>query len=445
MLTLRDRKSVQEVSKQNIQKTSYAKTNLRYWEQVVYRPYYTRNGQRVQVGDYHVKIQHDGRREGFALKTSNKAAAADKAKRIYIYLVGRGWDETISEFKPGKVKETGSLNKVGEFIEAAQSRLTVTSRTSADYARSFRTIVSGVFELGDAEASVPWEKGKRDEWLEKVNKVCLTEVTPQRVLDWKKNYLDKACGNEAQLRHTRNSLNSIIRKAKSLFSPKLLHFMKLEEGFISPFDGVFFEPRQSMRYSSDIDLGNLVNLALVGNDEKGVDALPVEQQKMFLLAAMAGLRRNEIDKLEWRSFRWDENIIRLLPTDTFRPKSEDSMADIEVDPELMKRFKAFSDSQSGKYVIQSEGKPQVGSAYSQYRCHKDFFDLNKWLRKVGVDETNPLHTLRKEFGSHMCSQHGIYAASRALRHGDVYITSQHYVDLKERHAPGLGALFGGNS
>jgi hypothetical protein len=31
-----------------------------------------------------------------------------------------------------------------------------------------------------------------------------------------------------------------------------------------------------------------------------------EQFKIFLLGAMAGLRRNEIDKLPWTAFRWDE-------------------------------------------------------------------------------------------------------------------------------------------
>ena len=32
--------------------------------------------------------------------------------------------------------------------------------------------------------------------------------------------------------------------------------------------------------------------------------LPLERLKILLLATMAGLRRNEIDKLEWRAFQW---------------------------------------------------------------------------------------------------------------------------------------------
>ena len=39
---------------------------------------------------------------------------------------------------------------------------------------------------------------------------------------------------------------------------------------------------------------------------------------------MAGLRRREIDTLEWNALRWDSGIIRIAPTEWFHPKSEDS-------------------------------------------------------------------------------------------------------------------------
>jgi hypothetical protein len=62
------------------------------------------------------------------------------------------------------------------------------------------------------------------------------------------------------------------------------------------------------------------------------------------------------------------------------------------------------------------------------------------MREKGVSGGRPLHTLRKEFGSHVCEQFGIYAASRALRHADIGITSQHYLDKKTRVTAGLGKL-----
>ncbi len=52
----------------------------------------------------------------------------------------------------------------------------------------------------------------------------------------------------------------------------------------------------------------------------------------------------------------------------------------------------------------------------------------------------PLHELRKEFGSQLCAKYGIYAASRMLRHADIRVTAQHYLDTKERTPIGLGNL-----
>jgi hypothetical protein len=43
-----------------------------------------------------------------------------------------------------------------------------------------------------------------------------------------------------------------------------------------------------------------------------------------------------------------------------------------------------------------------------------------------VGGKRPLHALRKEFGSQICDKHGIYAASRALRHSDVGATALHF-------------------
>jgi hypothetical protein len=50
-------KSVQEVSKH------HGRTDVRYWQPKVFKPWYTRNGERREVDHYAVKIQYRGRRE----------------------------------------------------------------------------------------------------------------------------------------------------------------------------------------------------------------------------------------------------------------------------------------------------------------------------------------------------------------------------------------------
>ena len=52
-----------------------------------------------------------------------------------------------------------------------------------------------------------------------------------------------------------------------------------------------------------------------------------------------GLRRREIDTLERSAFWWDRRMIRIESTKWFHPKSEDSIGDVEIDPELVEVFR----------------------------------------------------------------------------------------------------------
>ena len=53
------------------------------------------------------------------------------------------------------------------------------------------------------------------------------------------------------MRSRRVSVNSAIRQAKSLFSPRILKQFSVP--VINPFIGVEFEPRQSMKYRGNFD------------------------------------------------------------------------------------------------------------------------------------------------------------------------------------------------
>ena len=187
-----------------------------------------------------------------------------------------------------------------------------------------------------------------------------------------------------------------------------------------------------MRYRSNFEVEEVIQAAQ--------SELPAEQLKIFLLAIMAGLRRNEIDKLEWTAFRWDTGVIRIEATSYFQPKSEDSTGDVEVDPELLDIFRGFNAQAKGSFVIESLVEARPAATYAHYRCQREFESLTKWLRSHGVTGNRPLHTLRKEYGSQICAKHGIYAASHALRHADIAITSQHYLDRRRRATVGMGHL-----
>ncbi|HWX15573.1 MAG TPA: tyrosine-type recombinase/integrase [Chthoniobacterales bacterium] len=413
------------------QPRGHGKTDVRYWREAVFQPSYTRNGARCKVDQYAVKLQFAGRRETIPLGTANRENAAQKAREIHFYLQSNGWDETLLKFKPRSRWSNSAATTVGEFCEQVQSVWSGKAKTLGDYIRAFRTMVSDIFEIDGGTSKFDYRAGGRESWLEKVDRIRLREIASDRVQKWKVDFLRRAGTNPAKRRSASISVNSLLRQAKSLFAPRILKFVKLDIS-ASPFEGVEFEPRRSMRYQGGFDVKKLIRAAQ--------EELPREQFKIFLLALMAGLRRNEIDKLEWSAFDWRKGIISIKATSYFTPKSEDSTGDVEVDPEVMDLFRGYKASKSSDFVIEGGVSPRPDAAYSHYRCQRDFEALNEWLRAHDVEKGRPLHTLRKEYGSQVCAKHGIYAASRALRHADIAITSQHYLDKRQRATVGLGAL-----
>jgi hypothetical protein len=88
----------------------------------------------------------------------------------------------------------------------------------------------------------------------------------------------------------------------------------------------------------------------------------------------------------------------------------------------MEILRGFHARASGPFVIESRPAKRVDWQY--YGCDAIFDSLAAWLRGAGVKTQRPLHTLRKEFGPLVCQVHGIYAASKALRHGSLSVSSQ---------------------
>ena len=234
-----------------------------------------------------------------------------------MFLKANGWDETIARFKPSRRIPNSEIVTVGEFLEAINAQFGGKKKTIDDYARAFRRIVAGIVEI---DGGPDHRTGDRDRWVAKVHRVKLAEIRPNRVQKWKVAFIKSAGSSPVRMRAARISANSLLRQAKSLFSQERLKFLPPSVTAADPFAGVSFEPRQSMRYQSDFDIEELIKLAQV--------ELPPEELKIFLLASLAGLRRNEIDKLEWGAFQWDKGIIRIAATAYFHPKSEDALADV---------------------------------------------------------------------------------------------------------------------
>ena len=235
-------------------------------------------------------------------------------------------------------------------------------------------------------------------------------------------------------------MNSYIRCARSLFAPALLREIKgITLPAPLPFVGVELEESGSSKYVSKIN----PQLLIADARQELKEANP-EAYKAFLLGLFAGLRKAEIDLLEWRMLDYTENLIRLEQTEWLHLKTHDSTADIGVDSEVLAELRSMmpklgdAPAQWSQFILTSNRPPRPESPRPYYRCEATFESLNEWLRGKGITANKPLHELRKELGALIVTQHGIYAASRFLRHSDIATTARHYADQKTRIVVGLG-------
>jgi integrase len=440
-------KSGKRISSEGSEGTSakYPKTDSRYWRAKIYKPVIVEDGKRREVEHYTARMSWQGKRQSFPLLSGNLDAATTRAAKIYKSLQLRGWEATLKEFSPthGKPERETSLT-VGEFLDQVAKVAAIRPRTLADYMRTFRRIVAdleGIKEDTDHDGKVKSRfnyrsGGGRETWAERVHAVELAKITPARMQQWKIAFVNRSLGDPLKEKSARTSANSYLRMAKGLFSKKVLtHLGDIKLPARLPFDGVELYKEEDMRYSSRIDAGELMR---AGQDQL---AMPEpEQWKILLLALGAGLRRGEINALLWRQVDFDRGIIRIETTECFQPKSAKSAGDVEIDAELVAILRGYHSIAKSDFVIEAKAPARPRASYPTVRAEPVFKGLCQWLRKNGAEGLRPLHTMRKEFGSLVCHQAGLYAASRALRHADVGITARHYLDSKERVTVGLGAM-----
>jgi integrase len=416
-----------EYKNENIQNSrGLSKAHLRYWEEAIF--------QRRPGGNWWVQIQHAGRREKLSLGTPIKAPAAARARDIYHTLLAKGWDETLAEWRPQSVPRSNTT--IGDFLAELKAKADLKPQTLEGYAKAFRKIVSDIFEIGDGNAKCDYWGGGFKEWLDKVHAVKLAEVTPERVQAWKRAFLAKAGDKPIRQRVAKISVNSFIRRAKSLFAPAAVKHLSVELPTPLPFAGISFEPRQSTLYRSSFDASKLIQAAR--------DELVQDDPAAFLVVLLGlcvGLRKGEIDLLPWSAVDFRHSVIRIEPTEYFAPKTEHSIGDVPLDPEIVELLRGFRARTQAPFVVPAgHRKPTQENSHQYYRCEPVFDRVLVWLRKHGVRGPRPLHQLRKEFGSLIHEKFDLVTAKELLRHSSVAVTAARYVENRKRGTTGLGVL-----
>jgi integrase len=397
-------------------KIRYSKNDKRYWTRKV--TFHT-----ASCRSYSVSIQHARERRRIGLRTSDREHAGDLALKFYQRLKANGWDATLQWWKGDLHDARKSDVTVGEYIDAVIERSNFRPKTLTSYVAAFRQIVGEIAEESNRERR---------------NRIKLCAITPEKVEAWRVEFIRKRSTNPLKEKSARVSVSSLLLRAKQLFSSDMIARVKndVELPVVLPFAGIKVESAPMPRYRATF---NVVEILEAAQRELAGDR--PEEFKILLLAALAGLRRNEIDTLPWNAFRFDENVIRIETTEHYRPKSSNSEGDVIVDTELMEVFRGYYARRKSDFVIESEFEPVAhDEPYGVYRCRQHMRVLLGWLRSKGVVSRSPLHSLRKEFGSQIFAQHGLLAASEQLRHANIQTSARHYIENRRRSTPGLGRL-----
>ena len=427
-------KSGKEVAKQTDFATSpKSKFSPKFWETRIFRPTYTRDGQRCQVQEWWARIQSAGRREAVSLATNDRQEAGRKAARLYQRVKAAGWDVALAEFAPDRATAKG-VPTLGDFITAASAAKAadVSPRTLRDYGNACRHLVAMGFGIKADPSRFDYRTGGLAAWNGKIDRIRLDRITAAKIQAAVNKRIADARTNPIHEKRTRFTLASFVRQAKALFNADMKgQFADAP----NPFADVSAPTPRPSRYQSTVDAGALLRDAKAELAEGDAEAY-----KAFLLAIGAGLRKGEIDSLQWQHIDAKAGVIRVLTTDVSSPKTDSSEGEVFVDAGLIAELDQFRAGATSLFVLESKMPPRAGLSFDYYRAEKAFDRLAKWLRSKGMLALKPIHALRKEFGSLVNQSSDIHTASRQLRHSGIAITSAFYADNRKRIAPAIGEM-----
>jgi integrase len=425
------------------------KTSIKYWEgKVAKRKQKDAKGNESVAPYFSVNFKHANKGTYVCLQTDNKYVAAQKARDAYVLLKAKGWEAMWAIYKVRKSKEeTWNQNKqsfevhqndenqnnltIGDFIKKIKENSFLKAATLHEYELSLYQIAADIFDIKSGTEKYDYVNRGNLVRINKIHSIKLAELTPELIEKWKSEQLKIRSKNNQHLKNSAMAtINSITRNAKSLFSKEMLKLTNLSTVLKSPFSDISLFKEGSHRYISKFDAKELIE-----NAQKELKPISQNAYAIFLLALGCGLRRNEIDKLLWEQVDLEDGTISIYATKFFTPKTRESSSEVPIAPFVADELRGMKIVADDIFVIPSKIGSRLNAQYTHYRCNGEYRKIYEWLKAQGIDNKSPLHTLRKEYGSQICRDYGLYMASRALRHSSYKITEEYYVDKTARVTP----------
>jgi len=389
--------------------------------------------------EWYCRMRHDGLTKRVRLASSDKDKAAELALDLANRLRVEGWSVVTKGL--ARLPASPSIEEFCEAYRAATKEMQSPPRpiSIAGYVRHLKQIcvLAGVQKIRDLNP----------------------ESIERAVQRYRLNARDKKRSDSA----IQNSLSIILRNAGAMFSERARAGLA-KQGFIleNPFHGV--ERSQKIEPVTPLDeeivrriWEDLPKLRDGDPNAKAPDyikfskgykkahfgnrasRLPIDYSKThkgpylaILLALGAGMRANEIDKARWSWVKFDRDgypFMEIRYEADFKPKGG-SLRMVPLDPKIYRELEACRDFES-LYLL--GGQVSKGQKGWGYRSRETFRVASEWLRAHGVSPNelrgNPLHDLRRQFGSTVASQFGLFYAQKMLGHASPNTTSAYYAGM----------------
>lgn len=409
-----------------------------YWRAKLFRnSYRDRKGNTVELPEYYVRLRRDGVTRRVRLHSSDKDRAAEEALHLSERLRLEGWGA----------------------VTAGQARLP-SSPTVEEFCEAYRK-AAGSMESPPRPISIAG-------YLRHFRQVCnlgsiakLRDLTPEAIERARDSYRSKARAEGRRETAIQNSIAIILRNAAACFSAEARAVMARQGLEVdNPFAGIRrvqrVEPVSALKREiviriwdelpllRDGDPGAAEPVLAKGRGAKGSKRrsarwLPPNFRKphpeaycAILLALGAGLRANEIDKARWTWIRFDSDGFCYLEVQEevdFKPKGG-SMRVVRIPDEMYRELTKSRVDVSSPYITGGVVSDAASKGGWSYRRRDVLRVANAWLRARGVEsgssKSNPLHRLRKQFGSEVATSFGLFAAQKLLGHASPTVTAKYY-------------------
>ena len=174
-----------------------SKDHISYWKAAI-----------RQVPDspyWYAELQRNGIRRKISLETSNKAAAAHRAREIWNFVRANGWPAYLAKFKPESLPNPDP--SIGDFLAQVEKTADLNPRTLKGYTGALRKIVGDITGLSADPAKHAAGSRARKAWLAKLHAVKLSVLSPEAVQEWKRSFLAAAGQDPVSQRSARVSVN----------------------------------------------------------------------------------------------------------------------------------------------------------------------------------------------------------------------------------------------